>query len=121
MIRVLFVSCLLSTLLLLTGLVPQAEAGDLMPTYRDAEMEKRWQAESRLVHDPSPEKDQRAAVRVIVAVRNRDIDGLAAAAKNRVVHASGGVAAGWKNAAEAWGSLASGMNLSLGTLFSERR
>lgn len=70
--------------------------------YRDAKMEQRWQADRKLVHEPSPGKERAAMARARAAVRDRDRVGLEAAARGLVVHAPDGVAAGWNNAAAVW-------------------
>ncbi len=77
-------------------------ADALVPAYRDAKMEQRWQADRKLVHEPSPGKERAAMARARAAVRDRDRVGLEAAARGLVVHALDGVAAGWNNAAAVW-------------------
>ena len=77
-------------------------ADALVPAYRDAKMEQRWQADRKLVHEPSPGKERAAMARARAAVRDRDRVGLEAAARGLVVHAPDGVAAGWNNAAAVW-------------------
>ena len=99
MARTLTISCLLGALLLLAALVPRAEADVPFPVYRDAEMEKRLQAESKLFHVPSAEKEAMAMGRATAAARARDIADLASAARDLVVHTPEGIAAGWEKAA----------------------
>lgn len=72
------------------------------PAYRDAKMEQRWQADRGLVREPSPGKGRAAMARARAAVRGRDRGELEAAARDLVVHAPDGVAAGWSNAAAVW-------------------
>ena len=105
MTRTLSISCLLGALLLLAALVPRAEADVPFPVYRDAEMEKRLQAESKLFHVPSAEKEAMAMARATAAARARDIADLASAARDLVVHTPEGIAAGWEKAAGFWVSL----------------
>ena len=93
---------LLVALLLLAALVPRAGADVPVPVYRDAEMEKRLQAESELPHVPSAEKATTAAVRANAAAQARAVPDLASAARDLVVHTPEGVAAGWERAARAW-------------------
>ena len=93
---------LLVALLLLAALVPRAEADVPLPVYRDAEMEKRLQAESELSHAPSAEKATAAAARATAAAEARAIPDLASAARDLVVHTPEGIAAGWEWAARAW-------------------
>ena len=108
MTRTLPMSCLLGALLALAALVPRAgaEADDTpFPVYRDAEMDKRRQAEPELLHVPAAEKEMMATTRAKAAVRTRDIAELASAARAVLVHAPGGIAAGWEKAARFWASL----------------
>ena len=106
MTRTLSISCLLGALLALAALVPRAGADDTpFPVYRDAEMEKRRQAEPEPLHVPAAEKEMLATTRAKAAVRTRDIGDLASAARDVLVHAPGGIAAGWEKAARFWASL----------------
>lgn len=108
MTRTLSISCLLGALLALGALVPRVGAGtdDVpFPVYRDAEMEKRRQAEPELLHVPAAEMEMMATTRAKAAVRTRDIAELASAARDVIVHAPGGIAAGWEKAGRFWASL----------------
>ena len=102
MIRVLSTSYVLGILLLLAGLESRADAGALLPVYRHVETEERFQAESKLPRAPPPEREMMSMGRALMAARNRDFAALAAAAREIVVHAPTGVAAGWSSAAQAW-------------------
>ena len=102
MTRTLSVSRVLCVLLLLPALAPRAEADTPFPVYRDAELEERQQAESRLLHAPSADKETMAMARATDAARDRDIAELASAARDLVVHAPEGIAAGWERAAGFW-------------------
>ena len=107
MIRALSVWYLFGTLLV--GLnafaqAAQAPANAPFPAYRHAEMETRLQAEGELPREPSPARELAALDRATTAVRARDAAGLAAAARDFVIHA-GGAAAGWNKAATAWAGL----------------
>ena len=108
MTRTLSMSCLLFALLALAALVPPAgaKADDTpFPAYRDAEMEKRRQAEPELLRVPAMERETMATTRAKAAVRTRDIAELASAARDVLVHAPGGIASGWEKAARFWASL----------------
>ncbi len=107
MTRALSAFCLLGALLALAALVPgEAGADDPpFPVYRDAEMEKRRQAEPDLLQVPSAEREMMATTRANAAVRTRDTAGLASAARDVLVHAPEGIAAGWEKAAGFWASL----------------
>ena len=105
MTRTLSISCLLGTFLASAALVPEAEADTPFPVYRDAEMEERRQAEVKLFRAPSAEREMMAMARARAAARARDFAGLAAAARDLVVLAPEGVAAGWEKAARVWLSL----------------
>ena len=82
----------------------QAPANAPFPAYRHAEMETRLQAEGELPREPAPARELAALDRATTAVRARDAAGLAAAARDLVIHA-GGAAAGWNKAAAAWAGL----------------
>ena len=109
--RALSASCLLGAFLAflaLAALVPGAGAGaddTPLPVYRDAEMEERRQAEPEPLHMPAAEKEMMAMAMAKTAVRTRDIEELASAARDVVVHAPDGTAAGWEKAARFWASL----------------
>ena len=105
MTRAQSVSCLFGALLLLAALVPRAEADVPFPVYRDQKMESRLQAESKLFRAPSAEREMMARARATAAARARDIAALASAARDLVVHAPEGIAAGWEKAARLWISL----------------
>jgi len=80
-----------------------AEAPEVrFPVFRDAESEARFQAERTPTRAPSPEGERAALDRARTAARNRDPVALAVAARDLVVHAPAGVAAGWTRAARAW-------------------
>ena len=100
--RALSTSYLLAMLMLLTGLAARADADVLLPVYRHAETEARFQGEGTLPHAPSPERETMSVGRAMSAAGNRDFAEVAAAAGDIVVHARAGVAAGWRMAAEAW-------------------
>ena len=106
MTRALSASCLLGALLALAALVPGAGAADTpFPVYRDAEMERRRQAEPKVLQVSSAEREMMATTRAKAAVRARDTAELASAARDVLVHAPEGIAAGWERAARFWASL----------------
>ena len=86
-------------------MISLVDAASPLPDYRETVLEMRWQAAPVPAHVPSIEREAKALGRAEAAVRNRDFDAMAAAAKDIVIHAPAGQVTGWQKASAAWLSL----------------